>query len=114
MEKHKFIKKVDKVWGSEEWIVNERYCGKILRISPLHQGSLHCHPKKAESFFGFDGNGRIEIDGKTIHFGIDDIIDIPPGIYHRFINDSDFCDFVLMEFSTRHDDKDVIRKEKSK
>jgi mannose-6-phosphate isomerase-like protein (cupin superfamily) len=114
MVKRSFIQKVDKVWGSEEWIVNGKYCGKILRVLPGHQGSLHCHPKKSETFFGFDGEGTIEVDGKACFFGIDDIVDIPAGVYHRFINDSEFADFVLMEFSTKHDDKDVIRKEESK
>ena len=110
----KLIKTVEKVWGTEEWIVNGKYCGKILRISPNHQGSLHCHPKKTETFFGFDGNGLIEVEGNLYDFGVDDIVDIPSGTYHRFINQSDFCDFVLMEFSTKHSDDDVVRKEKSK
>lgn len=114
MNKRGFINTVDKVWGREDWIVNGKYCGKILTVAPNHQCSLHCHPKKTETFFGFDGIGKIEIDGKVMDFGVDDIIDIPCGVYHRFINDSQFCDFVLMEFSTKHDDKDVIRKEKSK
>jgi len=110
----KITKIIPKVWGQEEVIVNLKYCGKILRISPLHQGSLHCHPKKAETFWGFDGRGVIELDGQSYKFGVDDIIDIPAGIYHRFINPDEFCDFVLMEFSSHHDDKDVVRKEKSK
>ncbi len=112
--KRSFLKEVVKTWGNELWVVNGKYCGKILRILPGHQCSLHCHPKKSETFFGFDGEGEIELDGKVCHFGIDDIVDIPAGSYHRFINNSDFADFVLMEFSTRHDDKDVIRKEESR
>ncbi len=46
------IKKVNKVWGSEEWIVNNStYCGKILNIKKGYRSSIHYHKNKHETFY---------------------------------------------------------------
>ena len=55
------IKKVDKVWGSEEWIVNnDKYCGKILNLKKGFRGSVHHHKNKNETFYLLEGRVLLE------------------------------------------------------
>lgn len=110
-----FEKIVNKVWGYESWIVNAKgYCGKILRVYPGHQCSLHSHPVKAETFYVLSGVGLIELDGEAFVLDRGKIVDILPGQFHRFINTGKTFDLILMEFSTHHEDDDVVRKEVSR
>ena len=47
-------KKVDKDWGSELWLANNKefdYCGKILTIKPGKGTSMHFHSNKHETFY---------------------------------------------------------------
>lgn len=110
--KRKFIKTVKKVWGEEKWIVNENYCGKILTVNEGCTCSLHCHPRKAETFFVNNGSGKIQIGDEVIRIVEGDIVDIKPNTFHRFSTDNT-QGLVLIEFSTHHEENDVIRKEKS-
>lgn len=105
---------IPKLWGDEQVIVNnDRYCGKILRLRPGYQSSLHRHPLKTETMYIL--NGRMQFESPKDHIRTvfpTDIIDIPPNVYHRFINPFDvIC--VFAEFSTPHDDSDVDRLEES-
>ena len=109
-----YERQVKKKWGVELWIVNREYCGKILRVHPGHQCSLHAHPKKAETFYVMAGVGILEIDDQEHALTKGVIADILPGQFHRFINASDNFDLILFEFSTHHEDDDVVRKEESK
>ena len=110
--KRKYIKTVAKVWGKEEWIVNENYCGKILTVNEGCVCSLHCHPQKAETFFVKNGCGKIEIGDEVIRMVEGDIVDVKPNTFHRFSADN-AQGMVLIEFSTRHEDNDVVRREGS-
>lgn len=77
------------------------------------QSSLHYHPIKNETMYVL--NNRMQIESpkgniKSVFPG--DIIDIPAGTEHRFINNfTHQC--VFLEFSTPHSDNDVVRLEKS-
>ncbi|KAF5431162.1 3-deoxy-D-manno-octulosonate 8-phosphate phosphatase [Candidatus Methanophagaceae archaeon] len=76
---------VDKPWGREIWIAEEReYAGKILEINKGMQTSLDYHIKKKETLHVFGGilnvellNGKVAIvhSGKSITFN--------PGDAHR-------------------------------
>jgi len=104
---------VGKAWGEEHIIVNcPEYCGKLLYIDKGAISSLHKHLKKKETFFCLEGQVALTIEGKdymlnpysrpkTIH----------PGQVHSFMG---ITDAVMIEFSTRHDDKDVYRLTESK
>ena len=55
---------IEKVWGTEEVVVNDLeagYCGKVLRIRPGKQSSLHYHKVKVETFLAIAGQPCIEI-----------------------------------------------------
>lgn len=111
------IKTVDKLWGSEEWIVNnELYCGKILRITAGHYSSWHYHLLKSETFQVVKGE-------LTVFYSFDDDIsksrettlmvgecmDIPVGLRHRLCAFNGNVEF--LEISTHHEDSDSYRLE---
>jgi D-lyxose ketol-isomerase len=54
---------VPKVWGSENWIVNnERYCAKYLNLNQGYECSVHYHAVKDETFVILEG----EIELKAV------------------------------------------------
>jgi quercetin dioxygenase-like cupin family protein len=106
------IKHVQKVWGSEDWICNnKKYCGKILNIMQGYQCSLHYHKLKDETFFVIKGLVLLELGKTNYMLQEGEAIRIKPGQKHRFrgIRDS-----TIVEFSTHHKDADSYRLEKSR
>jgi dTDP-4-dehydrorhamnose 3,5-epimerase-like enzyme len=114
---------VQKAWGMEDWIHNTpEYCGKVLTMREGWQSSLHYHPIKEETMLCIDGCCVVEIypdgvgakkqfvalraeEGSALH--------IPRSVPHRFMTSmGSTC--VLVEFSTMHDDADVVRLEESR
>jgi len=102
---------VKKVWGSELWIVNKEYCGKLLKLKRGFQCSLHYHKKKDETFYVVRGKVLMEIGEERVIMKPGDSCHIPPGKLHRFTG---LTDAQIIEFSTHHRDSDSYRKEKSK
>lgn len=104
---------VEKVWGSEVWIVNtEYYCGKMLTVGKDHHTSMHFHAVKHETMFCVEGkfqidfiNSKGEIAFRVLNEG--ESIVIPPLTPHSIYGLGDFN--VLFEFSTQHHDSDSIR-----
>jgi len=107
------VKIVPKVWGCEEWIVNnDKYCGKLLKIKKGAQSSLHYHIKKMETFYCIKGQVRLEIDGKGYILNpYSRPKTILQGQMHQF---GGISDATLLEISTHHDDNDVVRLSGSK
>ncbi len=106
---------VEKVWGHEEWIVNNsKYCGKKLVLKKGCRCSIHKHNIKEESFYILLGTVLMETEfedkkeSRLMTPG--DVAHIKVGMWHRFtgIEDSQ-----IMEFSTFHMDEDSVRKEPS-
>lgn len=104
---------VDKTWGYEDWIWNGRYCGKKLFINKGKECSFHCHKVKDEVMYlergkvlltyGWDEDIR---NASTLTLTPDMAFHIPPGMFHRFYG---IEESLLIEFSTHHSDKDVVR-----
>ena len=108
------IKRVEKGWGHELWIVNKKeYCGKLLFFKKGKMCSWHYHKIKDEVFY--IQSGKI----KVLHSWNDDIeksditvlekgdnFYIPTGLRHRMIAVEDT---ELFEFSTEHFEEDSIR-----
>ncbi len=106
------IKTVYKIWGREEWIANSpAYCGKRLSLYRGYQCSLHMHPIKAETFFVERGRVLMQLGEVETVLSAGDSVYIPPKTWHRF---GGLHDSLIFEFSTTHDDNDVVRKEDSK
>jgi len=107
------IKKVKKVTGSEEWIVNnELYCGKFLNIKKGFRGSIHHHKNKHETFYILEGKILLELpetNKKRIMLP-GDIQTLPPLTTHRFTG---IENTKIIEFSTPHEDSDTYRDSQS-
>ena len=78
------MKLVMKVWGSEEWVVNnDKYCGKILNLNKGYRCSVHYHKNKTETFYVLQGKVLMETWGSKVMLP-GDIIHIRPEVTHRF------------------------------
>jgi mannose-6-phosphate isomerase-like protein (cupin superfamily) len=111
---------VAKMWGMEEILVNnDKYCSKLLWITPGFQCSLHYHEIKQETFIAIDGLTRVEyiVGNKkydTILVGWRrDVLTLPPKTPHRFWSLGGDGS-LLLEVSTPHSDTDVTRIEPSR
>ena len=109
-------KKVDKDWGYEIWMANnkeENYCGKILYIKSGHSTSMHFHQKKHETFYILEGALDVEIIDtittdkyvKTINEG--EVLVLDRLMPHRLVPKGGDVKFV--EISTFHEDCDSYR-----
>jgi mannose-6-phosphate isomerase-like protein (cupin superfamily) len=98
---------VEKVWGEEEWIVNnDLYCSKLLHIKPGYVCSDHRHPIKDETFYVLAGHGAVRIGGGVRQVKVGDTIRIEPLTWHCFAT---AAGMTLLEISTHHEDADVER-----
>lgn len=105
------MKRVDKAWGSEEWVVNEpEYCMKRMRLDIGAFCSIHRHPVKKETFIVETGMVRLEVVllGRVTTFSLKpgSVFTIPAGRWHRFYG---IDNSMFLEVSTHHDDTDVER-----
>jgi len=107
------IKYVPKGWGSEEWIVNKEYCGKILRFYKGKKLSWHYHKDKHEVFYLLSGKLIIKYNFDQDITKADQTIlypnmsfEVPQGLCHQMIAEEDS---VLIEFSSHHEDSDSFR-----
>ncbi len=99
---------VDKVWGLEHWLVNNKeYCGKLLALKKGAICSYHYHPIKKETFYILAGAILLTVND------IDYLIDndssprtIEPGNKHKF---EGITDALILEISTHHEDSDCVR-----
>jgi len=112
------IKTIFKKWGTEEWIVNDEYCGKVLTFLKGMTSSIHYHKNKKETFFIILGGAYIEsspvkdfmknrkfVKRVTLHKWMS--FTLPPFTVHRitcFRSRS-----VIVEISNHHKNSDVYR-----
>ncbi len=104
---------VEQPWGSEDWIWNGRYCGKKLLIKKGKQTEWVYHRVKDKVLYVEAGQVLLtysyDADAKfasELTLSADAAFHVPPGMYHsiKAIDESR-----LLELSTHHSDKDVIR-----
>jgi mannose-6-phosphate isomerase-like protein (cupin superfamily) len=108
------MKRVQKAWGQEAWIVNnELYCCKLITIYKTSDwssnGRFHYHKNKDETFYIIDGHLHLEFYKKHVlirkRILIEHaIIRLKPKTRHRFKAVTDECTF--LEISTHHEDED--------
>lgn len=110
MKKEK-VKYVEKKWGSEVWLVNSEYCGKLLHLDKGAVCSYHYHPCKEETFFILSGKVRLTVEDKEYILTTETSpITISPGDAHKFYGIEKSA---ILEISSHHSDKDVVRIESS-
>lgn len=102
------IKKVQKDWGHEEWIVNnELYCFKKIFVKKNHRCSIHWHKNKDETFYIEKGELLIDMFGfPQLAMTKGDSLRILPNSLHRF---TAVVDTTIYEISTHHEDSDSYR-----
>ena len=101
------MKKVEKDWGYEEWIVNnELYCLKKIFIKKDHQCSIHWHKNKDETFYIEKGFIELEVFGKKFDLCEGETYRIKPNTVHRF---KAIENTMIYEISTHHEDSDSYR-----
>jgi mannose-6-phosphate isomerase-like protein (cupin superfamily) len=108
------INYVEKIWGSEEWLVNnDKYCAKYLNLKENTQCSLHYHIKKDETFYILEGTILLELgkDGE-VTLEKDSQWRILPNQVHRFRALTKTAK--ILEVSTTHADTDTVRIEDSR
>ena len=118
-------KVVKKLWGTEFWMTNnDLYCLKFLKVNPGFQSSIHAHAIKDETFLGWSGTAQLNLYDSRGNPLLDNrnlplVIAIHPGVQHRLVPEQ-FHSFQavneawVLEISTRHSDKDVIRLQESR
>jgi len=102
------FKEVKKRWGRERWIVNcQLYCGKLLYLDKGAQSSYHYHKNKQETFYCLEGQVGLHVnDHDYLLNPFSRPKTIKPGMRHSFFG---LTEAVILEVSTRHDEKDVYR-----
>jgi mannose-6-phosphate isomerase-like protein (cupin superfamily) len=107
---------VEKDWGHEIWMANNReenYCGKILKIYEGYRSSMHYHLKKHETFYILSGELRVDLiytkSGNTGYKLLKqgDVMEIQRGQPHQLIAYDGNVE--LVETSTFHEDSDSYR-----
>jgi len=102
------VRNVEKKWGSEVWLVNNKeYCGKLLYLQQEAESSYHYHNIKRETFYCLQGQVDLRVEGE--HYQLNPFaepITVEPGEKHSFYG---VTEAVIIEISTHHDDKDVVR-----
>jgi len=103
---------VEKVWGKEEWIVNnELYCFKKLHLNKGYRCSMHSHKIKDETFILHSGKVKMETeDIGSFEMSEGEQVRIFPNTKHRFTG---LEDSVIYEISTTHMEEDSYRTEES-
>jgi len=111
MEKH------NKVWGSEDWLINtDKYCGKILNIDKGYRSSIHHHKIKDETFYLLEGKVLMEFWDETFGRACINVMEpgntqrLKPYEKHRFTG---LENSKMLEISTHHKEEDSYRDTKS-
>ena len=102
------LKKVDKVWGNELWLINnEKYCAKFLDLKKGYQCSAHYHRLKDETFYCLKGKVRLELEDRVMVLREGDQVRVYPYNMHRFTSLTRTSK--ILEVSTTHRDSDSYR-----
>jgi len=102
-----------KVWGSEDWIVNDEefgFCGKRLLLNEGYQCSIHSHARKSEVFYINKGLVLMQAYGGEKLMLPSKSLLIKRNTGHRFIG---ITDAEIIEFSSFHRESDSHRVEPS-
>ncbi len=99
---------VEKPWGREVWIANEKeYAGKILELKKGFHTSLHYHKSKKETMYVLEGKVRLKFEKNEVKLREGQSVVVNTNEIHRIIAETDVK---IFEISTSQLD-DVIRVE---
>ena len=117
------VRIIPKAWG-EEWVFADEpaYTGKLLRVLPRSQSSVHRHGVKDETFLVLAGELQVmTFQCETLVSPVvacwqrhvvlrpGEAIRIEPGVWHRWANAATSGITEFVEASTRHEETDTER-----
>tara|TARA_B110000858_G_C17698647_1_gene424819 strand:+ start:595 stop:936 length:342 start_codon:yes stop_codon:yes gene_type:complete len=97
---------IEKPWGHEEIIYNDKYVVKKLLMKKGCRCSLQYHEHKIETIIVLDGTLIIELEGQTLEYKKNETITIFPFQQHRMSANESDC--LYLEAST-NELEDVVR-----
>lgn len=102
---------VKKPWG-EEYLLFENANIAIwhLKINPVFETSLHCHPNKKTGLIVLGGEAEVDFLGDKFRKGPADKIMIRQGVFHRTRNVGASV-LELLEIETPNNKADIVRLE---
>ncbi len=104
---------IERVWGTETWIVNDTihsYCGRMLKVNKGLMCSSHYHREKQETLYLFDGLVHIEADDVKEVLYPGESITIPSNRWHRFFG---LRDSMMFDSSNLYNQDDIVRRSES-
>jgi quercetin dioxygenase-like cupin family protein len=76
------------------WVIDEEkdgaptYALRVIEVAPGGHTPNHTHPFEHENFI-FQGKGRVQIDGEWFEVVSGDVVFVPPGSQHTYVNSGD-------------------------
>ena len=73
------------------WIIDEKrdgapnYALRVIEVAPGGHTPNHSHSFEHENFV-IEGKGRVQISGEWYNVGQGDVIFVPPGVQHTYVN----------------------------
>tara|TARA_R100000742_G_C4271352_1_gene90258 strand:- start:1185 stop:1529 length:345 start_codon:yes stop_codon:yes gene_type:complete len=110
------IKRVEKRWGHELWLANnkeENYCGKILHIKEGQSTSMHFHVNKHETFYVLKGTLCVNVldtettEATPVYVKAGESFEVSRIVPHKLSPLDEAVEFI--EISTFHEDSDSYR-----
>lgn len=97
--------------GSDGWHLLKRDDLSVIRerVPPGDSEVLHRHARSRQFFYVLDGAAVLEIDGERHALGAGQGIHIPPGVAHRFRNESAAdVHFLVISAPKAHGDRENL------
>jgi quercetin dioxygenase-like cupin family protein len=76
------------------WVIDEErdgapiYALRVIEVASGGHTPDHTHPFEHENFI-IEGKGRVQIDGKWFEVGVGDVVFLPAGSQHTYVNAGD-------------------------
>jgi quercetin dioxygenase-like cupin family protein len=73
------------------WLIDEDkdgapvYALRLIEVAPGGHTPDHTHPFEHENFV-IEGSGRVQIDGEWHQVGVGQVVFVPPGAQHTYVN----------------------------
>jgi quercetin dioxygenase-like cupin family protein len=81
------------VWGEgcDGWHLLKNPALSVIqeRVPPGREEVRHYHPTARQFFFVLAGTARLHFDGQVVTLNAGEGLEVPPGVPHRFANESD-------------------------
>jgi mannose-6-phosphate isomerase-like protein (cupin superfamily) len=76
--------------GSEGWHLLNRPELSVIqeRVPPGDRERRHFHSKARQFFYILEGQAVLEVDGSRLEFSAGQGLEVPPGVAHQFMNES--------------------------